>query len=146
VKNQIFANGLRMLGAMGLAMCVVAQSHALSEQQQADINERIKLVGTVCIEGDDSCAVAAAPAAASGPRSSEDIYNTTCMACHATGAAGAPKVGDNAAWAPRIAQGDSVLLEHAINGFKGMPAKGTCMSCSDDEIKATVEYMVKNSK
>ena len=68
------------------------------------------------------------------------------MACHATGAAGAPKVGDKAAWAPRISQGMATLVKHSIQGFNAMPPKGMCMDCSDDEIKAAVEYMVGQSR
>jgi cytochrome c5 len=73
-------------------------------------------------------------------------YGSACLACHATGAAGAPKMGDKAAWKNRIAQGMGVLDDHAINGFKAMPAKGGNASLSDAEVKAAVKYMVKNSK
>lgn len=73
-------------------------------------------------------------------------YQSACFACHGTGAAGAPKVGDKAAWKNRIAQGSKTLLDHAINGFKGMPAKGGNASLSDAAVKAAVEYMVKGSK
>ena len=66
--------------------------------------------------------------------------------CHASGAAGAPKLGDVAAWAPRVAAGNDTLYSNAIGGFKGMPAKGLCFDCSDDEIKAAVDHMVSNSQ
>ena len=76
-------------------------------------------------------------------------YQASCFACHGTGAAGAPKVGDKAAWKARIAQGNDTMYTHAIKGFKGktgfMPAKGGS-SLSDDAVKAAVDYMVKNSK
>ncbi len=74
------------------------------------------------------------------------IYQTKCAACHDSGAAGAPKIGDADAWAPRIKQGMNIIFEHAINGYNSMPPKGTCMDCSDNEIKAAVEYLVDNSK
>jgi cytochrome c5 len=78
------------------------------------------------------------------------VYDQACFACHKTGAAGAPKVGDKAAWAPRISQGMDVLNEHAINGFKGnsgfMPAKGGYSHLSDEEVAAAIEYMTSNSK
>jgi len=109
-----------------------------------EVSKRTSPVGELCMAG-DSCA-AAPVVVASGPRSGEDIYNSKCLACHNTGAAGAPKLGDVAAWAPRIAQGNDTMYTHAIQGFKGMPAKGLCMDCSDDEIKVTVDYMVENSK
>ena len=68
------------------------------------------------------------------------------MACHTTGAAGAPKIGDAAAWDERLGKGIEEVYANAINGINGMPPKGTCMSCSDDEIEATVDYIVENSK
>ena len=78
----------------------------------------------------------------------EDKYNQSCTFCHSTGAAGAPKTGDAAAWAPRIEKGMSVLLQSAINGVPGtaMMKRGTCLKCSDDDLKAAVEYMVAQSK
>ncbi len=56
---------------------------------------------------------------------------------------GAPKKGDAAAWEARVAQGMDVLLDHAIKGFNAMPPKGTCMACSDDEIKAAIDFMLE---
>lgn len=78
--------------------------------------------------------------------SGEETYNTRCMACHATGAAGAPKLGDKAAWAPRIATGMDALLANATNGKGAMPPKGTCMDCSPEALKAAIEYMVQKSQ
>lgn len=80
----------------------------------------------------------------------KEIFGRVCFACHATGAAGAPKVGDKAAWAPRIKQGLPVLLQHAENGLSTnglmMPPRGTCGDCSNDDLKAAIEYMVSQSK
>ena len=120
----------------------------LSDKQRATIEERIKPVGEVCMEGDNSCGGAAVAAASSGPRSGEDVYNAACMACHSTGAAGAPKLGDAAAWAGRIAKGTDVLYSSGINGIAGtgMMAKGGCMNCSDEEVNAAVDYMVAGSQ
>ncbi len=73
----------------------------------------------------------------------QDKYNKSCGACHNTGAAGAPKKGDKAAWAPRLKQGDAVLLAHVKNGFKAMPPKGLCMDCSDADFKALIKFMSK---
>ena len=72
----------------------------------------------------------------------QKTYQKSCQACHATGAAGAPKLGDKDAWAPRIAKGNDALLLSVKNGLKAMPPKGTCMSCSEDELRAAMEYMV----
>jgi cytochrome c5 len=85
-------------------------------------------------------------AAADTPAASVDgqkIYQASCVACHAAGVANAPKLGDKAAWAPRIAKGNDALLSSLINGLNAMPPKGTCMSCSEDELRAAMEYMVE---
>lgn len=78
------------------------------------------------------------------------IYDTTCMACHAAGVAGAPKFGDKAAWGPRIAQGMDTLHTHAIKGYQGkagmMPPKGGNMSLPDADVMAGVDYMVEHGK
>lgn len=73
----------------------------------------------------------------------EDKYNKACAACHSTGAAGAPKKGDKAAWAPRLKQGEAVLLDHIRKGFKAMPARGLCADCTDADYKALIKYMSK---
>ena len=77
-------------------------------------------------------------------------YDGACFACHSTGAAGSPKFGDKAVWAPRIAKGMDLLTKHAIEGFKGdtgfMPAKGGRSDLSDADVQAAVEYMASNSQ
>ena len=89
-----------------------------------------------------TAATTATAAATSGPPA---LYNQVCTACHSSGVAGAPKVGDKAAWAPRIALGIDELTKVAIHGKGAMPPKGGS-SASDDEIKAVVTYMVNASK
>ncbi|MGA2552077.1 MAG: c-type cytochrome [Burkholderiaceae bacterium] len=99
-------------------------------------------------------AVAAANASAAAGASTtgdpgQKLFNNVCTACHGQGVAGAPKFGDKAAWAPRIAEGMDTLYTHALQGFQGkngvMPAKGGS-SASDDDVKAAVQYMVKAGK
>lgn len=80
------------------------------------------------------------------PRDGATVYNTICVVCHAAGLAGAPKTGDKAAWAPRIATGLEALLKSATNGKNAMPARGGNASLSDDELKAAVEYLVGQAK
>ncbi|MCM2251464.1 MAG: c-type cytochrome [Ramlibacter sp.] len=100
-------------------------------------------------------APAAAPAAPAAPAEAENTvgkatFNKTCAMCHAAGVAGAPKPGDKADWAPRIAQGVDVLNKHAIEGFTGakgqMPPKGGSTALSDDEVKAAVKFMADQSR
>lgn len=93
--------------------------------------------------------VAANSANGAASDTGKTLFNTTCVACHGTGIAGAPKVGDKSVWAPRLAQGNNVLYDHAIKGFQGkagvMPAKGGS-SAPDADVKAAVDYMVAAAK
>ena len=84
-------------------------------------------------------------AAASGPRDGATIFNSICGACHNTGAAGAPKIDDKAAWAPRLAQGKDTLIKSVTNGKNAMPPKGGA-TLSDVEIKNVVEYVMGRAK
>ena len=86
------------------------------------------------------------PVASAAPKSGDQVYNSSCAACHASGAAGAPKFGAAADWAPRVAKGMDSMLSNAISGLNAMPPRGLCMACSDDELKAAIEYMVSNSQ
>lgn len=78
------------------------------------------------------------------------VYDTACFACHAAGVAGAPKMGDKAAWAPRIKAGLPVMKEHALKGYTGksgvMPAKGGRADLSDADVSAAVAYMASQGK
>ena len=80
----------------------------------------------------------------------DEVYNSSCAACHGAGVAGAPKVGDPAAWTDRITQGLETLYANAINGIQGsagvMPAKGGNASLSDGSVQAAVDYMLEQSK
>lgn len=131
---------------------------------QASAHERIKPFGQVAVAGEDNAllaiqqtavpvpvAGAAAPAAGSAQLTDgKSVYESACVACHATGLAGAPRIGDMAAWAPRIAQGTATLEKHAIEGFQGsagvMPAKGGRTDLSDEAVRAAVEHMVAQSR
>ncbi len=101
------------------------------------IEKRIKPVGSVYLASDK----AAQTQVAAGPRSGQKVYQASCFACHGTGAMGAPKT--KADWEARAAKGKDTLLSNAINGINGMPPKGTCMDCSDEELQAAIEFMQK---
>ena len=81
-----------------------------------------------------------------GPGGIQAIYSSSCSACHASGAAGAPKLGDKEAWAPRIKSGSEVLYNSAIKGKKAMPPKGGNISLSNEDVKAVVDYMVNKAE
>jgi cytochrome c5 len=87
--------------------------------------------------------VAAHPAAAQPhDRSGKDVVTTVCSACHAEGINGAPKIGDRAAWIPRLKQGFDVLVRSAINGHGGMPPRGGVVNLMDTEIRGAIAYML----
>ena len=102
--------------------------------------ERIKPVGEVRIDTDTQ--VASADIVETAERSGEEIYNSKCAGCHTSGVMGAPKFASLADWSTRIDLGLDKLTASAIAGKGGMPARGTCMDCSDNEIKVTVQYML----
>jgi len=79
-------------------------------------------------------------------RSGATIFTLMCAECHVTGISGAPKISDKVAWAGRLKQTPDTLIEHALHGYKMMPSRGSCSSCSDREIKAAVEYMLEKVK
>lgn len=130
-----------------IVFCVLAVS-ALYVGAET-LEQRVAPVGKICMAGDECAAAGTSLQVASAdgaPRSGEQVYTSKCATCHATGAAGAPKLGDVASWSARVDKGMDTLYTHAIKGFNGMPAKGLCFDCSDDEIKASVDHLVNNSK
>ena len=153
------------LAAVALAILVLAMKMSdLSqgvytrdgEEYRAAVEERIRPFGDVYMPGEDFDASAQAVQTAAEPQPVEtamtgpQVYNSACINCHGGGVGGAPVVGDVAAWTDRIAQGDDVLYDHAINGFQGsagiMIAKGGRMDLSDDEVRDAVDYMVAESQ
>ncbi|MCA0915945.1 MULTISPECIES: c-type cytochrome [Halomonas] len=136
---------LGCLITLGLA---TSQAMAQDDAARDAMAERLAPVGSLCLEGQD-CGSAAMAAAggdgggASGGADGEAVYGSICMACHDTGVAGAPKRGDEAAWAERTTKGFDTLLDHALNGFNAMPARGGNPNLSDEEVHAAVAYLVE---
>jgi cytochrome c5 len=144
------------------------EQHVLQDPlMKAAVSERIQPIRKLAVAGQDNSALAqpsppgGTPAAtggeggagagpSTGDLSGQEVFAMACVACHGAGVAGAPKLGDAAAWAPRIAQGASVLQEHAIKGYQGkagfMPPKGGRVDLSDQSVINAVEHMVANSK
>jgi len=91
-------------------------------------------------------AAAAQPAAAAGPVDGKAVYDKACVACHATGVANAPKLGDKAAWAPRIGTGVDALIKSVVAGKGAMPPKAGNPGLTDAEIRAAVDYLVAQGK
>lgn len=84
-------------------------------------------------------------AASEEKRTGEEIYRQTCAACHDTGAAGAPRIGDRKAWAPRIREGKRMMVRMAIKGIRGMPPRGGNPALSDEEMERAVVYLLNRS-
>ena len=78
----------------------------------------------------------------------EQTYQRFCISCHSSGVSGAPPVGNAQAWAPRIAQGDEVLLQRTVEGMPsaGMPPRGMCVACTDEELLDAIHYMTSRSQ
>lgn len=152
--------GLLVAIAIGLIILsrIIAGSTSGQHKQedpvfQQEVTGRIDPVARVAVAGQDNVALnppAAAPAAGVADLAGEDVYKQACFACHGAGVAGAPKFGDAAAWAPRIAQGVETLNTHALQGFQGkggfMPPKGGRTDLSDQSVINAVEYMVAAAK
>ncbi|MCS5588593.1 MAG: c-type cytochrome [Candidatus Thioglobus sp.] len=110
------------------------------------LEERIQPVGQVYLEGDIDVAaviVAKPKAVVKKSRSGESVYAASCAGCHGIGIASAPKTSNKSDWAPRLKRGMDDLVKVAILGKGAMPPKGTCGSCSDDELRAAIEHMTK---
>ena len=143
---MIQQSGSAFSGKWLMAAIMMVFSGLLFAASDDKIIERIAPAGSVCVVG-DSCAGGLAVASTAGNSASQDpqqTYNTYCVACHGSGANNSPIMGDAAAWQPRLEKGLDTLYENAINGFNNnaMPAKGLCMSCSDEDVMATVDYIL----
>jgi len=135
--------------AAAILLVLMAGLLAQAETPEELIAERIKKVGDICLEGEacDRPQMATGDTAtmtiASTGSAAKANYDKSCVTCHGAGVAGAPMLGDKGAWDDRIAKGMDVLYASSINGLApAMPAKGMCFNCSDDDLKAIVDYMV----
>jgi len=156
----IFAGFLVSIFFLGIYAASGARTEPIKDdvQYQRLLAERIAPLARVAVAGQDNAALNAGdttraappPAAPVAVLSGEQVYSTTCIACHAAGVAGAPKFGDRGAWAPRLGQGLAVLHNHALEGFQGksgvMPPKGGRVDLADKSITNAVDYMVNAAK
>lgn len=124
-----------------LSLSAVSLAKPSDSLHPDEIAKRLEPLGQVHVDGAPVKKVV--KQTLSGPAK---IYNDYCAMCHKTGLAGAPKTGDKAAWDTRMAQGLDKVVDNAWNGVKAMPPKGNCMSCSKEDIKSTIEYMLEKSK
>lgn len=133
---------MKMIKLVATVVTSVALLAAFTARAEDKAAANTAPVGQVCKAG-EACAAAPVAAAGGAPKTGEQVFNSACTTCHSTGAAGAPKVGDAAAWEPRLAaRKKDGLHKSAVNGFNGMPPKGLCMACSDEELAGAVDYML----
>lgn len=162
---RIFIVIIVILSVFGIVAAIMGRHFAKAEKKDVYVSDTLeKRIAPVGEDNTDPNAhlyaaipVGAAPKAATaepekaltGEALGKHTFDTVCMACHATGVAGAPKFGDKDAWAPRIKKGIDTLHQHALQGFQGssgvMPPKGGNPALPDDAVKAAVDYMVANS-
>jgi len=161
---SLMIGGLLGLTVVLIGVALTIYWHAPKEtdpNQSAQVAERIApaadvYAGNTGRAAMQAAAEAAAKAAASqvaygGTTDGKTIYGHLCTSCHTAGVAGAPKLGDKALWAPRIAQGLDTLIKHATEGYHGpdgnfMPPKGGNPALTDAQIKAAVTWIVGQSK
>ena len=129
---------LRFIAIAFTALLALA-ANALPPGTDDEIDARLTPYGTLNRAAVEEVVVATVPAA---PLGGAEVYDTYCATCHAMGGGGAPTFADVGAWTPRIAKGMDALMVSTLNGIGAMPAKGLCMSCSDEELADAVTYMV----
>jgi cytochrome c5 len=144
------------VGAMKLSDMTQGIYTADTAEYQAAVADRLRPFGQVYLPGEEASAgepiveEARQPDPVETVMSGPQVYNEACLVCHGAGVGGAPVLGDTEVWSARIAQGNDLLYQHAIEGFTGqtgfMPAKGARMDLSDDEVRAAVDYMVEESQ
>jgi len=167
VQSETAKTRLLVLALMNLSFMALGSNAAA----QQSIEDNVRPVGQVCLAGQPcvgstagtattaTAAPAAAPAVAIAEEVVEEVvevvapatevaafdvestYQMSCFACHGTGAAGAPILGDADAWTTRMAKGMDAVMANVVNGMNAMPPKGLCMTCSDDNLLALVDYM-----
>ena len=158
---SVIIGGLIVVALMIFALArIVADRTQVKEVYEdpkytASTEERVKPFVREAVAGKDNSALkietgAGAAIALGVPKDGPALYEAVCHTCHATGLVGAPKLGDHAAWAPRISKGKALLYEHALKGFTGsagvMPAKGGRTDLKDELIKAGVDYLVSKGQ
>jgi len=144
VKQKIQVSRILAAAAvLGLGLMVAMQAQARFGTPE-EIAERLKPSGELCLEGME-CGGAAAEVAAGPAKSGDEVYASVCAACHDSGAAGAPIIGDAAGWGDRLNKSLEDLASSTINGLGAMPPRGGS-SYSDEEILDAVEYMVQNTQ
>ena len=145
--------GYITLGIIILAILIAILSKVFASSVSNDAYDEVKSIATnERLASPENINLASNPTFKSevvkiaSSKSGKDVYNSVCMSCHMSGAAGAPITGKAEQWTERLAKGNDTLYKNAINGIGVMPAKGGLMSLSDEEVKLAVDFMLEESK
>lgn len=149
-NSLYFKNSMAALAVIAIIVFSVKtffiSSSSLKKIDNSTLEDRIKPIGQVYLEGDidvTAVTIAKPKAVVKKSRSGESVYTASCAGCHSIGVAGAPKFDNKADWASRLKRGMEDLVKVAIAGKGAMPPKGTCGTCSADELRAAIEHMTK---
>ena len=163
VQSETAKTRLFVLALINLSFMVLGSNAAA----QQSVEDNVRPAGQVCLAG-QSCVGSTSGSSPAAPVTStraaapvaavveevaavaaevaafdvESTYQMSCFACHGTGAAGAPILGDAEAWAPRMEKGMDAVMLNVVNGVNAMPPKGLCFTCTDDDLAAIVAYMI----
>ena len=135
----MFKTKLHPLALAGVLAVSASVAFAMGSRPKDDeaVNTRIQPVAKL--------ELAAGGSGGAGNRTGEQLFQSSCNGCHGSGALGAPKVGANGDWAPRLGKGLPGLLKSAIGGIRSMPAKGGVADATDDELARAIVYMANKS-
>ena len=162
VQSETAKTRLFVFALINLSFMVLGSNAA----EQQSVEDNVRPAGQVCLAG-QSCVGSTSGSSPAAPVTStraaapvaavveevaavaaevaafdvESTYQMSCFACHGTGAAGAPILGDAEAWAPRMEKGMDAVMLNVVNGVNAMPPKGLCFTCTDDDLAAIVAYM-----
>jgi cytochrome c5 len=134
---QLMRAAMRVAPLLCVASAAVAMGARPVDDEEA-VNRRIQPLARIVLGP-------STPPAAPGSRTGEALYKAVCSSCHGSGVAGAPKLGDSAAWAPRLAQGLTVLIKSSTQGKNAMPPKGSAADATTEELARAVVFMANQS-
>ena len=132
---------------LSLAICLLgsrsvwAEAYKIIDNSEKMVEQRLTPPGAGAVTVDQSAPPMVAAANTANMAPGQKTYETFCVVCHGSGVAGAPKKGDLPAWKKRLDDGWSIVLARAMKGYNAMPPKGTCVTCTETDLKAAIEFM-----